>query len=227
MNLDNENENENENDRERDGDDDGIDQAFIARLRGLTPASVSASADDGPETPLSIESILYRAGFEAGRDHVRRMSIVRNANAGQWLSLLAASVLTAVVTIPVALGIGRHWQSPNPARVAVQHDASPSETDNAAPEPSDEPSGAPVGAEATPSIKSTRWQNIHSDWHLTTIAGGTPLATLTAFHSRSLETLPRSNWIALEDDPFDAGDTISAGDLDTLTATFDLQVQPR
>ncbi|WP_182868503.1 hypothetical protein [Stieleria mannarensis] len=215
----------NEDDRQR--EDDEIDQAFIARLRGLTPASVSASADDGPEHSLGIESILYRAGFQAGQDHVRRVSIVRNADTRQWLSLLAASVLTAVVTLPIALGIGRHWRSPSPTPVAGQHDVTPAETVNAAPVPSDASSEAPDGAEATPSVKSNKWRDIHSDWHLTTLAGGTPLATLTAFHSRSLETLPRSNWIALQDDLFDAGDPISAGDLDTLTATFDLQVQPR
>ena len=105
------------------------DAAFLSRLQSLSPAPISddRKSDDRKSDAgktgkaLSMESMLYQAGYRAGRES----SVVRGERS-RWIQgmmpALAASLLTALLSLPIAYQAG-HYQ-------ASRYQSGPDEADS-------------------------------------------------------------------------------------------------
>ncbi|MDV6029678.1 MAG: hypothetical protein F9B45_06135 [Phycisphaera sp. RhM] len=83
---------------------DPLDEAFAEQLRGLVPAAMPDGQRSGDQ-PVLV-SVLYEAGYRAGcEQHLHRVTPPRRPMT--WLSVVAASLLTAVLTTPVAYRVGQ------------------------------------------------------------------------------------------------------------------------
>lgn len=233
-----------------------LDAAFLSRLQRLAPAPISdlrksehrKSDDAKTGKPLSMESILYQAGYRAGRES----SVVRGERS-RWiqgmLPALAASLLTALLSLPIAYQAG-HYQagryqtvpdesSSDEARRDARHagrpsaegkqDANQNETPSRPMEAgtlaADRPSSQVDSdsrrdkTDASPA-KSAPWVRWKG-----LVSRKTPSGTPMAFRITSLDELPRSSWLALSDEPQVERKMFSAGDFDSVT--LGLQVNQR
>ncbi|MCO8124687.1 hypothetical protein NHH03_23310 [Stieleria sp. TO1_6] len=200
---------------------DPSDDAFASRLAQLTPAAA-------PSDRMSVETMLYQAGYQAGAEHVSNPASPRFVRG--WTPMVAASLLTAMLTLPVAYQVGQ-LQSPDPIQVIAQREPTP-----------EKPSGTTHVAtadQATASVAEPAWpaaaprsrlnlaRILRPDWE--------PLNShaqqLTAFHGTTLESFPRSEWAAGAEET--AGEpaiarttTLSAGDLDRWSNDLTLNPIP-
>ncbi|MCS7466635.1 hypothetical protein NZK35_08260 [Stieleria sp. ICT_E10.1] len=222
---------------------DPLDDAFAEQLKALVPASMPGGpqSDDQP----ALVSMLYRAGYQAGCErHAHRMAASRRTTT--WFSIVAASLLTAVLTMPVAYRVGqRSLGTDSGARgsgargsgvIAGGEGVDQQGTvDSVAPSPVeaqrlDEPAGDP-GEPPPPSVPEIDSENTPASFAMTPLdfkqlarlwqpdwkLREPSTDTLTAFHGASFEDLPRSDWTVAHDDPMIPRETLSAGDLADFT----------
>lgn len=206
--------------------DDMNDQRFAERLKALHPAGSS-------DEQFSAESILFRAGYEAGRDDVR-LSLSTHATSRRWMPVVAASLLTALVTLPTAYRVGRQSRS-TPALAVMERQSDPDSGTDVARETLQSASQGdeqetnrrdPAHERVSP-ISKVALPSFAQLWPAADRFRFSRIETLTAFHSRTPDSIPRSNWTALEDDVPVPSETISVGDLDKVTATLGFQVNQR
>ncbi|QDV84025.1 hypothetical protein [Planctomycetes bacterium TBK1r] len=83
---------------------DPLDEAFAEQLRALVPTAMPDGQRSGDQPGLV--SVLYEAGYRAGSEQpLHRVTPSRRPMT--WLSVVAASLLTAALTTPVAYRVGQ------------------------------------------------------------------------------------------------------------------------
>ncbi|PAY16445.1 hypothetical protein CKO51_26680 [Rhodopirellula sp. SM50] len=217
---------------------DPLDDAFAEQLKALVPASMPGGqrSDDQP----ALVSMLYQAGYQAGCErNVHRMAASRRTTT--WFSIAAASLLTAVLTLPVAYRVGQRSQETDSGasgsgviaggegvnQQGTVHSAAPSPAEaQRLEEPTGQPGESPpliapkVDSENTPAsfaVTPFDFKQLARLWQPDWKLREPSTDTLTAFHGASLDDLPRSRWTVAHDDPMIPRETLSAGDLADFT----------
>ncbi|QDV41891.1 hypothetical protein Enr13x_17340 [Stieleria neptunia] len=217
---------------------DPLDDAFAEQLKALVPASMPGGqrSDDQP----ALASMLYQAGYQAGREqHVHRLAASRHTTT--WFSIVAASLLTAILTMPVAYRVGQRSLETDSGvigsgviaggeEVNQQGTVDPAAASRAEVQRVNERTGKPgespspiapkLDSENTPAsfaVTPFDFKQLARLWQPAWKLREPSADTLTAFHGASLEDLPRSAWTFAPDDPMLPRETLSAGDLADFT----------
>lgn len=219
------------------------DDDFIEQLRMLSPVSVESQCDraqfdgaqlDGGQFDGSItaESIVYQAGYRAACEQ----RVVPPVNRRHWRPVLAASLITAAMTLPLAYRVGQSSTRPTSEQIArrgVSDQAQPAADDDV----TELAPRLPVKAAVDEAAKQRQPGMIASDVARTEPATRSSLAqiwrsmpsihelppqrsaseTLTAFLGTEFDDIPRSNWDKVADGWTPPGETFAAGDLGEFT----------
>ena len=216
---------------------DPSNELFAQQLRQLVPAK--ASAVETSNGPLTVETLLYQAGYEAAREQWKVADKVQTSHRSQgsrsqgpsrrsparWMPIVAASLMTAVLTLPIAYRLGHESTGVLVDTIAERDDSSVSLSDPPIVRPAEQLRAGDRRSIPKRSIDSIPVLNLaqvlQPEWKLP----GRPSGTLTAFTTQSLESIPRSDWIAMEDESKFPRETLSTGDLDEFA--LGLQVNQR
>lgn len=224
-----------------DSSDDASDRDFAGQLKSLLPAPAVAT-NQASGSGLSVESMLYQAGYQAGRNASQpKQHLDRRIT--NWFPAVAASLMTAILTAPVVYRIG--WQShassiettnvqsvgpdsdaqtkQSPARRSIEQSPIADDVDS---KPKPTPDRSKTDSQS-PSQEFFRFLQLAQVWHPDSNADSAATGVPTAFQRFSIDSLPRSNWIASSDDLTPPRETITAGDLDNFTVTLGFQVNQR
>ncbi|MCA9137160.1 MAG: hypothetical protein KDB00_10385 [Planctomycetales bacterium] len=225
------------------------DDAFARQLLSLSPAPIT-SAGDVSAGKLSIELILYQAGYEAGRQSVSSAARGHRLLAG-WLPTLAASLVAAIVTLPIAYRIGQRSQADsrqvsvsggsvnggsvngtNSHRRTAQSQKPSSDASRSLVDQPRSPGDSTELANSDPRPGSLRINDFVGSWRsdrntLELPMVTQPMGTLTAFQRLSIDSLPQSQWVVPQGDGFVVRQTLAAGDFDKFSVTLGLQVNQR
>jgi hypothetical protein len=188
---------------------------------------------------MSVETLLYQAGYRAAleeRDALDQRQLCpgektsRSRRLPDWIPMIAASVMTALLTIPLGYQMGGRFANRADNQIAEQHEslAIPAERPRA--ERSDAPAASPAKQHDPPiapesTVRPIPIVSLASILQPVWTLPEPSTETLTAFSIPSLDSLPRSGWIAMEDESMVPQQTMSAGDLGKFT--IGLQVNPR
>lgn len=225
-----------------DASEDALDKELIDKLKAMTPRGFESGAS---ESPTTADSIVFQAGYQVGyqaacdelkvlepASHDIQSLRASRSGATLWGPVVAASLVTAVLTLPIAFRLGRESSARSTRPLVTQDDQrsiAVSETleedlGSATPTQDETDSGAPTDDTTRPleafgvfRLSQLLRPDLNPRKHVS--------ETLTAFDDPSLESLPRSNWIAMEDDFSRPQQTLSARDFGQLT--LGLEVNPR